>query len=319
MNSPFSEYLDSGYSPSDVEIPLIKALIQQNIDIIGSIDKEIKEAEDSLAALKARRKANKIFIRKHQALIAPIKRLPPDILSTVFLACLPFIECTEAAMTCNHPAVVISQVCRHWRQLAFDTPLLWSKIQLILPYVHCDPYHPPDDVDRVNGGTAAVFDSVVQRLFDATTIWLSRSKSCPLTIFMKASEGVAGGVDTSQSKTLEGSVLMGLGRLVGLLLSESKRWEQVRFKLAIIGNSRKSRLSRLLFLAPQDVPILRKTSIVINSVDFPISPGVESEHTNFWDGIAISTIHGQALQSLTLACPKNAAKLQGLQVWGGKG
>ncbi|RXW23031.1 hypothetical protein EST38_g2800 [Candolleomyces aberdarensis] len=319
MDSPFSEYLDSGYSPSDAEIPLIKALIQQKIDVISSIDKEYEEILDSVAALKARRKANKIFIQKHQALIAPIKRLPPDILSTVFLASLPVIECTEAAMTCNHPAVVISQVCRHWRQLAFDTPLLWSRIQLILPNVN--PYYPPDDVDRVNGETAALFDSVVQRLSDATTIWLSRSKGCPLTILMKASESAAGGLDTSQSKTLEGSVLMGLGKLVGLLSSESKRWEQVRFELAIIGDSRKSQLSRLLFLAPRDVPILRRTSIVINSVDFlevPISLSVGSEHTNFWDGIAMSTIHGQALRSLTLACPKNATKLKGLQVnWDG--
>ncbi|RXW25639.1 hypothetical protein EST38_g229 [Candolleomyces aberdarensis] len=321
MDSPFSEYMVSGCSPSDAEIPLIKALIQQKIDVIDSIDKEIKEVLDSLAALKARRKANKIFIRKHQALIAPIKRLPPDILSTVFLACLPVIECMEAAMTCNHPAVVISQVCRHWRQLAFDTPLLWSRIQLILPNVNCDPYQITDEVDRMNGETAALFDSVVQRLFDTTTTWLGRSKGCPLTIFMKASESAAGGLDTSQLKTLEGSVLTGLGKLVGLLLSESKRWEQVRFELAIIGNSRKSQLSRLLFLAPRDVPILRKTSIVINSVDVlgvPISPGVGSEHTNFWDGIAMSTIHGQALQSLTLACPKNATKLKGLQVnWDG--
>ncbi|KAJ2920550.1 hypothetical protein H1R20_g16543, partial [Candolleomyces eurysporus] len=293
MDSPFAEYLDSGYNPSDAEIPLIKALIQQKIDAIGSIDKEIKEIIDSLAALKARRKANKIFVQKHQALIAPIKRLPPDILSTVFLASLPVTECTEASMTCNHPAVVISQ----------------------------DPVNSP--LHRVNGETAALFDSVVQRLFDLTTIWLSRSKGCPLTIFIKASESAAGGFDTSQSGILEGSLLMGLGKLVGLLLSESKRWEQVRFNLEIIGYSRKSQLSRLLFLAPRDVPILRKASIVINSVDIhilevPINPSVASEQTNFWDGIVMSTIHGQALQSLTLACPKNATKLKGLQVnWGG--
>ncbi|KAJ2922898.1 hypothetical protein H1R20_g14176, partial [Candolleomyces eurysporus] len=320
MESPFSEYLDSGYSPSNAEIPLIKALIQQKLDVIGSIDKEIKEVEDSLAALKVRRKANKLFIRKHQALIAPIKLLSPDILSTVFLACLPGIDCTEAAMTPNHPAVVISQVCRQWRQLAFDTPLLWSRIQLILPNVGCDPYLPPNEAERVNGETAGLFDSFVQRLFDATTIWLSRSRDCPLSIFMEASEYAAGGFDTSQLKTLEGSVLMGLGKLVGLLASESKRWEQVRFKLAIVGNSRKSQLSRLLFLTPRDVPNLRKASIVINPVEVlvPISPSVGSEPTDFWDGIAMGTIHGQALQSLTLACPKAATKLKALQVnWAG--
>ncbi|RXW20240.1 hypothetical protein EST38_g5615 [Candolleomyces aberdarensis] len=317
MDSPFSEYLDSGYSPSDAEIPLIKAFIQQKLDVICSIDKEIKDIEDSLATLKARRKSNKIFIRKHQALIAPIKLLPPDILSTIFLACLPVIESTEAAMTPNHPTVMISHVCRQWRQLAFDTPLLWSRIQLVLPSVNCEPYF-PNEADHANRETAALFDSVVQRLFDATTIWLSRSKGCPLSILMEASEGAGGGFITPQLKILEGSILMGSGKLVSLLLSESKRWEQVRFKLGIIGNNPKSQLSRLLFLNPQDVPILRKASVVINlleDLEVPINPTVEP--TRLWDGIAMGTIHGQALQSLTLACPKAATKLKTLQ--GGKG
>ena len=180
MDSPFSEYLDVYYIPSNTEIPLIKTLIQQKVEAIGNIDKEIKDLEDSLAARKAQRKANEIFIQKHRALIAPIKRLPHDILSTVFLACLPAIECMpEAPMTLNHPAVVISHVCRHWRQLAFDTPLLWSRIQLILPLVN-NPYHlpyPPANDDAVlSGEIAALFDSVVERLFDTTTAWLSRSK-----------------------------------------------------------------------------------------------------------------------------------------------
>ncbi|KAJ2922899.1 hypothetical protein H1R20_g14177, partial [Candolleomyces eurysporus] len=322
MDSPFSECLNSSYTPSDAEIPLIKALIQQKLDVLGSIDKEIKDLEDSLAALKARRKVNKTFIRKHQALIAPIKLLPPDILSTMFLACLPVIDCTEAAMTPNHPAVVISQVCRQWRQLAFDTPLLWSRIQLILPNVSYNPYYPPDEAERMNGETAALFDSVVQRLFNATTIWLSRSKGCPLSIFMEASESIAGGLDRLQLRTLEGSVLTGLGKLVSLLLCESKRWEQVRFKFAIVGNNPESPLSQLLFLTPRDVPILRKASIVISPLeillDLPINPSVGSEPTRFWDGISMGTIHGQALQSLTLACPKNATKLKALRVnWAG--
>ncbi|KAJ2922897.1 hypothetical protein H1R20_g14173, partial [Candolleomyces eurysporus] len=325
MDSPFSEYLDSGYNPSDAEIPLIKALIQQKVDDLDGIDKEIKEIENSLAALKARRKANKIFIRKHGALIAPIKRLPPDILSTVFLACLPVIESTEAAMTPNHPAVVISQVSRQWRQLAFDTPLLWARIQLILPYVNCDPYYPPyypaNDEPDVSSEVASLFDSVVQRLFNTTTIWLARSKGCPLSIFMEASEGASGGFIPSQLKTLEGSILVGLGKLVDLLLNESKRWEQVRFKIALTSNNPTSQLDRLLLLTPQDVPILRKASIVINPFDAPegpLDPSLGLEPTKVWDGVKMGIIHGQALRSLTLACPKAATKLKVLQVnWAG--
>ncbi|KAJ2919723.1 hypothetical protein MD484_g692, partial [Candolleomyces efflorescens] len=327
MDSPFSERLDTGYSPSDAEMHLIKALIQEKVHAIDMIDTETKGLEESLAALKARRKAHKIFITKHRALIAPIKQLPPDILQTVFLACLPAIGRPQASMTCDHPAVVISHVCRHWRQLAFETPLLWSRIQLVFPYVNCDPYYPPyhpaNDEPDVNGEVASLFDAVVQRLFDITTVWLARSKSCPLSICMEASEGAGGGFVSSRLKPLEGSILTSLERLVGLLLSQSKRWEQIRFKLATDGHNSASQLSRLLCLDPQDVPILRKASIVINPLDSvldtPISPSIGSEPTpNFWDGFRMGTIHGDALQSLTLACPKAATKSKVLEVnWAG--
>ncbi|KAJ2919724.1 hypothetical protein MD484_g693, partial [Candolleomyces efflorescens] len=319
MDSPFSEYLDSDYIPSDAETPLIKALIQQKLDAISSIDEEIKDIEDSLGALRAQRKASKIFVRKHRALIAPIKLLPSDILSTIFLACLPAVERLEASMTWINPAVVVSHVCRHWRRLAFDTPLLWSRIRLVIPLVNCDPYSPfppADDEVDMNGEITTLFDSVIQRLLDTTTIWLTRSKGCPLTVFVEASEGAAGGFVTTHLRAVEGSILVGLGKLVDLLLTESKRWENVRFKLSINGSSSGSPLTRLLRLAPQDVPILRKAAIVINpldSLEVPSLPG-ESNSAPFWDGLRLGTVHGQGLQSLALACPKAATSLKVLQV-----
>jgi hypothetical protein len=328
MNSPFSAYLDSCHSPSDAEIPLIKALIQQKIEAIDSIDKGIKDLEGSLALLKAQREVNKVFIQNHRAMIAPVKQLPPDILSTVFLACLPPVELTEASMTPNHPAVVISHVCRQWRCLAFDTPLLWSRIQLFLPWVNPQPYHHLYQETPVNDEeVAALFDSAVQRLYEMATIWLARSKGCPLSISMEASEGGAGLYILPHMRTVISLILKSLERLVDLLHGESQRWEQVRFRFAIDGsNPSKSQLSRLLFLTPQDVPVLRKAVIVINTLriidpvdgQFPTHHNTALVPANHWDGIAMGTIHGQRLQSLTLACPKAATNLKVLQVnWHG--
>ncbi|KAJ2916954.1 hypothetical protein MD484_g3456, partial [Candolleomyces efflorescens] len=99
MDSPFSEHFDSCYIASDDEIPRIKAIIQQKLEAIGNIDKQIEDVKISLAALEAQRDANKTLIQKHQALITPIKRLPPDILTTVFLTCLPAVELAEASLT----------------------------------------------------------------------------------------------------------------------------------------------------------------------------------------------------------------------------
>jgi hypothetical protein len=323
MDSPFSEHLDSCYIASDDEIPRIKALIQQKLGVIGNIDKQIEDVENSLAALKAQREANKIFIQKHRALIAPIKRLPPDILTTVFLACLPAVELAEASLTRNHPAVVISHVCHQWRQLTLDTPLLWSRIQLILPFVNYEPYHhqyhPANDEAGLNREVAALFDSAVERLCNMASIWLARSKGCPLTIFMEASEGGVGGYVMPSMSPLVFSMLKSLERLVDLVCGESRRWEQVRFKIAMSGTIPESQLTRLLFLTPRDVPILRKATITITSRDhIGIQTNANEESPNLRDQIAMGTIHGQALRSLALVCPKAATDLKVLRVnWAG--
>ncbi|KAJ2916955.1 hypothetical protein MD484_g3457, partial [Candolleomyces efflorescens] len=313
----------------DAEIPLIDALIQRKVEAIGDIDKGIEQLEDSLAALKAEREANKIFIQNHQAMVAPIKRLPPDILSTVFLACLPTVAVgsTETPMGPDHPAVVISHVCRRWRSLAFDTPLLWSRIQISLPWVNPQPYHHLyGEVPVNNAEIAALFDSAVQRQYEMASVWLSRSKRCPLSISVEASEGAAGLYILPQMRTIIRSILKSLERLVDLLRSESKRWSQIRFRFAIDGSKpSQSQLNRLLFIAPRDLPILSKAVVVINTLktigpvdEFTLLPYPAVAPAISWGGIVMGTLQGEGLRSLTLACPKTATDLKVLQVnWHG--
>ncbi|KAJ2916952.1 hypothetical protein MD484_g3454, partial [Candolleomyces efflorescens] len=313
MDSPFSKHLETGYIASDDEIPHIKALIHQKLDVIGNIDKEIEGAKISLAALEAQRDANKTFVQKHQALITPIKRLPPDILTTVFLTCLPAVELAEASLTCNHPAVVISHVCRQWRQLALNTPMLWSRIRLILPLINYEPYHYPASTEEsVDEEVAQLFHSDLQLLHDITVVWFARSKGCPLTIFAEASEG---GFVMPQVWTLVHSKFQSLQKLVDLLRGESRRWQQVMFKIAISGSIHESQLSRLLSLPGEDVPILHKATVVVSSQHDPMGgdDGVSSPPSQ----TALGTLHGQALRSLVLICPKAIADFSVLKVnWG---
>ncbi|KAJ2916957.1 hypothetical protein MD484_g3459, partial [Candolleomyces efflorescens] len=296
MDSPFSEHFDTSYIASDDEIPRIKALIQQKLDVIGNIDKEIEDVKISLAALEGQRDANKTFIQKHRALISPIKRLPPDILTAVFLTCLPAVEHAKASLTCNHPAVVLSHVCRQWRQLSLDTPMLWSRIRIILPYLNYEPYHhPQNNEESVDGESAELYNSDVQRLHDMAAVWLTRSKDCPLTIFVEAFEG---GYIMPQVWTLAHSKLASVKNLVDMLLSESRRWQQVRFRISMRGSNPESQFSRLLYLPPEDVPILHKAKIMLGPQYEPIEP------PNLQSQATMGISHGQALQSLALICPK---------------
>lgn len=68
-----------------------------------------------------------------RALLAPVLRLSPDILSEIFLS-LP-VDFPEWAfmsqMTSHHPMVQLSHVCRHFRGVALSTRMLWAIFSIL--------------------------------------------------------------------------------------------------------------------------------------------------------------------------------------------
>lgn len=64
----------------------------------------------------------------YQSLIAPIQRLPSEVLSEIFLA-LPHIPNVEPFAIINSP-VLLARVCSQWRDVAISTPQLWDIINL---------------------------------------------------------------------------------------------------------------------------------------------------------------------------------------------
>ncbi|KZV92871.1 hypothetical protein EXIGLDRAFT_717839 [Exidia glandulosa HHB12029] len=68
--------------------------------------------------------------RVSRGLLHPIRRLPDEILSMIFLA---DVGCLEGPR-CDHPFVVAA-VCRRWRAVALCTPSLWATVSCDLPTV----------------------------------------------------------------------------------------------------------------------------------------------------------------------------------------
>ncbi|TDL25754.1 hypothetical protein BD410DRAFT_606722 [Rickenella mellea] len=84
-----------------------------------------------------------------------VGRLPPELWSNIFLDCLPF----HPSFAALKAPLLLTHVCRHWRDVALSTPTLWSNISL-------------------TGGIESITDTTLIR-FD---MWLERSRSCPLSI-----------------------------------------------------------------------------------------------------------------------------------------
>ncbi|KIY72607.1 hypothetical protein CYLTODRAFT_28739 [Cylindrobasidium torrendii FP15055 ss-10] len=64
-------------------------------------------------------------IRQHQALLAPVRTLPTDVLLLIFLA----LE--DHSVKAGGPRFVVGQVCKHWRSVSRSSPALWSTLNIV--------------------------------------------------------------------------------------------------------------------------------------------------------------------------------------------
>ncbi|KAG1747983.1 uncharacterized protein EDB91DRAFT_52837 [Suillus paluster] len=92
----------------------------------------------------------------HKGFISSLWRLPTEIVSQIFDHCLPDDSCLLSP-TMSHAPVLLTKICRRWREFAVGTPRLWCRL-----YVY----------DTSDWQRAAVcYDS-----------WLKRSRGCPLSL-----------------------------------------------------------------------------------------------------------------------------------------
>ncbi|KAK7065045.1 hypothetical protein R3P38DRAFT_3383422 [Favolaschia claudopus] len=131
--SPFVDRLGTNYVPGDEEILDIRRLVQSDsiwARELVQMDEQIQEMEISLGQLRERRDALKGNIDAHKALVSPMRLAPDDILREIFLACLP--SATNALMDPKEAPLLFGHICRHWRDIALSTPMLWASIHIPL-------------------------------------------------------------------------------------------------------------------------------------------------------------------------------------------
>ena len=95
-------------------------------------------------------------IAYQKCLLSPIRRVPVEILQSIFLACLPegFVEADPEAAP-----LLLCQICKYWRDVALAFPRLWASFKVRRSSIlTCGP------------------------AFPLAELWLERSKSIPLSI-----------------------------------------------------------------------------------------------------------------------------------------
>lgn len=122
----------------------------------------IRESYERIAALQALCHKLTVACEIGEAIVAPIRCIPREILEEILVQCIPSLPTMSSKCTRNshpHPQDVVEllgSVCHRWRTIVHDTPRIWSTLVLDRSI------RAPEDVYK----------------------YLVKSKSCPLDILI---------------------------------------------------------------------------------------------------------------------------------------
>jgi hypothetical protein len=93
-------------------------------EIALETENDLTQLEDQIALLHRERDKLRRYVESHKVLLSPIRRLPPEILSEIFLACLtPWNEMlTLAIFDVKSLPWLPGHICSQWRAVALSSP-----------------------------------------------------------------------------------------------------------------------------------------------------------------------------------------------------
>ncbi|KAF5361516.1 hypothetical protein D9758_006136 [Tetrapyrgos nigripes] len=163
-DTPFKHVLNTNYSASAEESRLISSMLNDSKEVVDALDKDIISLRATMHKCMHRR--NKLLSRMdaHRALISPIRRVSAEVMSEIFSHCLS--EDHNPVRSIAEAPLLLTRICRSWREIALSDPRLWSAIHIHIPYVHNEKAI----VNVVNQRKSGVND------------WLGRSGTLPISL-----------------------------------------------------------------------------------------------------------------------------------------
>ncbi|KAG5651900.1 hypothetical protein H0H81_006981 [Sphagnurus paluster] len=248
------------------EVPLVRQAIKELLQKRTYIESRVELFKILLDDLHRQLDNVNEDIRSHHLYIYGIHSLPPELIQKIFFFCLPSTNC---AMVATEAPLVLTRVCRQWREAALSTPELWSRLHISVPLQDLG-------VEDKNNG-------VMVRYGQAITTWLDRSGNLPLSISFiddRSSYLQLDYEETAHSSISDSYIL-------GVIASFSHRWAHINLNIAY------HHLHILAHLTETDVPLLRKIQIEIlryHGTDsalgqsLPLLRAPSIKEISFWNG-----------------------------------
>lgn len=175
-------------------------------------------------------------IKAYSGCISSVRQIPREIWEQIFILC---INNETPSISAHNSPLSLGAVCRLWREVAINTRCLWSKIRIPIS---------GSDIDRD------------QERGDIIELWLSRSRSLPLSVSVVANVGKPGATDRTVTAVL------------ATLIKFSEYWESIHFEIPFDYSSS----TLLATLKANDLPILRSVFV------FPLRGGTLTWRVPRW-------------------------------------
>ena len=193
---------------SNNAIDLSGQMRSQYSKTIASIETDISKLDDEMSRLQmvmdqlaAEHQSLEKSLEQHRAVMAPIRRIPLEVLSGIFIFCADSSSSDSGSnFYVTQAPMQLTFVCNKWRRLAISMSQLWSSISL----------HGGD-----SSGRGMVYYPERSIRTDMLSTWLLRSGSSPLTLAIDA-------------LWLEHKALTSC---IEILIPHSHRWLDVTFAL----------------------------------------------------------------------------------------
>ncbi|KAJ7034531.1 hypothetical protein C8F04DRAFT_1101292 [Mycena alexandri] len=231
--SPFSSKLGTNYSPSDEEVVEIRNHLADPLSKMMILHSRINELQYGEGNLYQQLHAIHTYVEAHTALLAPVRRLPRDIIQEIFVACLP--ENRNCVMSAQEAPVLLGRVCSSWRTISLSTPRLWARLHIAEPTL---PW-------QRSASTLLLYAEKHAQRVETTKAWLGRSGECPLSCsFESRSEEGEAPVDAPTTRIF-----------FQVLVLFAHRWQHIRLVAPFLD------LELLSSLKGNDVPMLESLEI----------------------------------------------------------
>ncbi|KAI3602774.1 hypothetical protein WG66_008048 [Moniliophthora roreri] len=144
---------------------------QEIKQILREPEEKLRALEEEITQLQAQRGDLQSFIDNHRSLLSPIRRVHSDILREIFVQCLP--EDHLPVRSLREAPLLLTGICRSWHEIVVNTPRLWNRIHVSLPF----PLIPP---------ITESFRSLMRLRTGGIKLWLDRAGGLPLSLSFHA-------------------------------------------------------------------------------------------------------------------------------------